>query len=972
MRTKVRGWWVMLGLLKKQFSSGRQFVDEDSTKENHENSYENGYENIKSKIVALCEEKSISNESYKRVIVEIDKRIKNKDYKYKLDLTNCNLTDDLFEIVISVLSVEPYLLLKLNINNNKLLTNASLSKLLTLIKNQVKNYNSKKISDQLNCHYLVDVTLPPGSATNTHKEIHFNLPILEHANYSIKLFKLMSSIMKKRNLNGFLDEDTISAVWVDQFGSNAWTRYPVSIAKSNHITFAAVKNAIVDEMVRLGKLPCLNVDQMRVISQVDIVNNQTVYNSNDTTNTIDTDDKNVTKNISRSSSPKKGTPRAASPKKYNASNPEIDNIINEIIFVDNNNLKSRSRATSPVVANDSARSKRDVTPVVTSTSPNSTRDVTPVVTSTSPNSTRDATPVVTSTSPKSTRNATPVVTSTSPSSTRNATPVVTSASPSSTRKATPNVTSNTARSTRNSSRNSSPTIKNTVSPANTSPVDMKSYILNNFSKASVIDDAAANDDVDKVISEVNTSQTDPKVENTVPAKDEVSDISAKNSDHVVDNSSPSKNAFAANDADIPSAIQSIDVSPISKSNVTFSSDVTSSPEVTVGSKYMPLSPYTATPQSLANSLMNIEHDIFTHLKQEHMKALFGSDSPEKTEPSIDFNSNTFQFVGKSLIASHLDLSGNNLESFNATTFPFSQSSLSQILVLDLSHNSLNSCLKIDFCVLSCLIDLNLKSNMLTGTMYCDRIFPASLKRLDVSHNQISGIDGLGSIDLISLNASYNRLSAISLLPSTLKQLYLQKNNIDDPFTFHMFGMCPKLTDIGLEDNPLVSKYSDWRIRLISFLPHIIKIDGEVRNLSLLKMKSASVSSQNYNNISTISTKSSQKSPQKSPYKSPKRVTKSQQLESDEKRRRHSEYQSIMLEQKKKELENYYDQRLKSTLYDKCTSLRGGKPLSPTKLIQLLSRLENASIRRSVVIDLSPNKNKSVIGNSGAKKSPKKK
>ena len=170
--------WVMLGLLKKQFSSGKQFVDEESTKQNDENSYEN----IKSKFVALCEEEGIANDSYKRVIIEIDKRIKNRDYKYKLDLTNCNLTDDLFEIVISVLSAEPYLLLKLNINNNKLLTNTSLTKLLALVKNQVQNYNSKKISDQLNCHYLVDVTLPPDNATNTHKEIRFNLPILEHAN----------------------------------------------------------------------------------------------------------------------------------------------------------------------------------------------------------------------------------------------------------------------------------------------------------------------------------------------------------------------------------------------------------------------------------------------------------------------------------------------------------------------------------------------------------------------------------------------------------------------------------------------------------------------------------------------------------------------------------------------------------------------------------------------------------------------
>ena len=905
----------MLGLLKKQFSSGKQFVDEESTKQNDENSYEN----IKSKFVALCEEKGIANDSYKRVIIEIDKRIKNRDYKYKLDLTNCNLTDDLFEIVISVLSAEPYLLLKLNINNNKLLTNTSLSKLLALIKNQVQNYNSKKISDQLNCHYLVDVTLPPDNATNTHKEIRFNLPILEHANYSIKLFKLITSIVKKRNLNGFLDEDTVSAAWIDQFGSNAWTRYPVSIAKSHHITFTAVKNAMVDELVHLGRLPCLSVDQMRVISQVDVVNDQTVSNSNEITNTTDNDDKNVTKNVSRSSSPKKGTSRATSPKKYNASNPKIDNIINEIIFIDSNNLKSRSRPTSPDVANDGAISTRHASAVVTSTSPNSTRNATLAVTKT--------------------------------------TSVGASI-----------VTGNSAKNTRNSSRSSSPTVKNTGPPTSTTPVDMKSYILNNFSKSSAVEDVVANEDVDKITSEVNTGQADSKLENTVPAKDEVSDVGMKNPDPLDENSSPSKKSFVANDVDISSAIQNFDVSPISKSNVTFSSDVTSSPDVYASSKFMPVSPYTATPQSLATSLMSIEHDIYTHLKHEHMKALFGSDSPEKNEPAVDFNNNTFQFVGKSLIASHLDLSGNNLESFNATTFPFSQSSLSQILVLDLSHNSLNSSLKIDFCVLSRLIDLNLKSNMLTGTLYCDRIFPASLKRLDVSHNQISGIEGLGSVDLISLNASYNSINAISLLPSTLKQLYLQKNKIDDPFTFHMFGMCPKLTDVGLEDNPLVNKYSDWRIRLISFLPHIIKIDGSVRNLSLLKTKAAGVASHQYHNVSTSSTKS----PLKSPYKSPKRMTKSQQLESDEKRRRHSEHQSLMLEEKKKELEHYYDQRLKSTLYDKCTSLRGGKPLSPTKLIQLLSRLENASIRRSVAIDLSPNRSKSIMGNAGGKKSPKKK
>ena len=134
---------------------------------------------------------------------------------------------------------------------------------------------------------------------------------------------------------------------------------------------------------------------------------------------------------------------------------------------------------------------------------------------------------------------------------------------------------------------------------------------------------------------------------------------------------------------------------------------------------------------------------------------------EKKDPVIDSNNNSFQFVGKSLIASHLDLSGNNLETFNATTFPFPQSSLSQILVLDLSHNSLHSSVNLDFRVLCSLIDLNLRSNMLTGTLYCDRIFPASLKRLDISHNQISGIEGLGSVNMISLNASYNSITTIT-------------------------------------------------------------------------------------------------------------------------------------------------------------------------------------------------------------------
>ena len=870
----------MLGLLKKQFSSSRKNIDEDIVR--IDLNEENNYENLKNKFVAGCQEKGIPDESYKKVIIEIDKRIKNRDGKYKLDLANCNLSDDVFGILVNVLRIEPYLLLKLTISNNKLLTNASLNNLLDMIKSQVKTYNSKKISDQLSSNYLVDVTLPSGCDNSIRQDITFYLPILEHANYNIKLFKLITTIMKKRNLNGFLNEDTISALWIDQFGSNAWARYPVSIAKSNNITFTDIKNAVVDEMVHLGKLPCLNVDQINAISQVDVVNNQTVYNSN---SVKVTDDKNVVTSKSRSSSPNKGASRATSPKKKNVYNPEIDNIINEIIFIDTANKKSHSRPTSPAV-----------------------------------------------------RHA-------SPSNTRNA------------------------------SRNASPSHKQTVSPSNAAHVDMKSYILNNFSKTATVDHvvtATTSGSVDDNKSpEVNTSEIGVKTVSAVPSQDQVSDAATMNPDLLADSPSPSKKAVAvSNEADL-AAVPSIDVSPISKSNVTFSSDVPSSPDGDNIGKLMSLSPYTSTPQSLADSLINIEKDIFTHLKQEHMKALFGSDSPERKDPVTDSNNNSFQFVGKSLIASHLDLSGNNLESFNATTFPFPQSSLSQILVLDLSHNSLNSSGNLDFCVLCSLIDLNLRSNMLTGTLYCDRIFPASLKRLDISHNQISGIEGLGSVNMISLNASYNSITTITLLPSTLKQLYLQNNNIDDPFTFHMFGMCPKLTDIGLEANPLVSKYSDWRIRLISFLPHIIKIDGEVRNLSLLKMKATSVSSQQYTNTSMSFTKSPQKSPPKSPYKSPKRMTKSQQLEADEKRRRYSDYQSHMLEQKKKELENYYDKRLKSTLYDKCTSLRGGKPLSPTKLIQLLSRLEHASIRGSVSIDLSPNKGKA-RSNSAEKKTPKKK
>jgi hypothetical protein len=122
----------MLGLLKKQFSSSRKNIDEDIV--SIDLNEENNYENLKNKFVAGCQEKGIPDESYKKVIIEIDKRIQNRDGKYKLDLANCNLSDDVFGILVNVLRIEPYLLLKLTISNNKLLTNASLNNLLDMIK----------------------------------------------------------------------------------------------------------------------------------------------------------------------------------------------------------------------------------------------------------------------------------------------------------------------------------------------------------------------------------------------------------------------------------------------------------------------------------------------------------------------------------------------------------------------------------------------------------------------------------------------------------------------------------------------------------------------------------------------------------------------------------------------------------------------------------------------------------------------
>lgn len=398
-------------------------------------------------------------------------------------------------------------------------------------------------------------------------------------------------------------------------------------------------------------------------------------------------------------------------------------------------------------------------------------------------------------------------------------------------------------------------------------------------------------------------------------------------------------------------------------------------------------------------------------------------SPPRLKASVDISSP--EILPKiDVVSSHLDLSNNKLTSFSSED-SVTVNALNKITVLDLNFNNFSSCEQFDFTPLLVLTSLSLTHCQVKG-VFSGTWLPLSLLHLNLSHNELTEVTEVSQTHLRIVDVSYNQLTKVDFLPSTLEALSLSNNKIADIFTFHVLGMCPTMRHVCLEENPLIKSCADWRVRAISFMPLLVTIDN--KPLNALKTQASTIMSafRSFRSSKSVEDKEADMLPRKksprpamiikgaSPHKSPQpirakspigklptppdrfkgppnspdvcvspfdpsasaqhkqsylantmsrslttlsptRRSKDEQADHDKKRMNYQEVYRAQLEKKVREMEEEYATKYNSTSPE--------KRLTPTELLRLLGRLENASNR--------PSPMKSPFNNRSPVKTPRK-
>ena len=123
--------------------------------------------------------------------------------------------------------------------------------------------------------------------------------------------------------------------------------------------------------------------------------------------------------------------------------------------------------------------------------------------------------------------------------------------------------------------------------------------------------------------------------------------------------------------------------------------------------------------------------------------------------------------------------------------------------------------------------LNLSHNAISVIENLDRLHP-SLTKLDLSHNTICELGGLGAlVGLVHLNLSDNRIQSLVGLEhlAALETLHLANNRIGTFHTLRSLGYLTQLHTVMLLGNP-IAEHNGYRKEVASHLPTLLTLDGE--------------------------------------------------------------------------------------------------------------------------------------------------
>ena len=215
---------------------------------------------------------------------------------------------------------------------------------------------------------------------------------------------------------------------------------------------------------------------------------------------------------------------------------------------------------------------------------------------------------------------------------------------------------------------------------------------------------------------------------------------------------------------------------------------------------------------------------------QYDKRMHGSIKSKILITSCDSNNGT-ELFDKDLTI--LDLSfqiddddSKEIESFSSLDYkPLPKCDYQMIRVLILRNNRLTSLANMHLTEMSCLTDLDLGYNSISGSIPVG-VFPPCLQRLDLSGNYIDGIEGLiCCLSLQSLDVSVNSLRAISTLPPRLLELDISHNNLTSLNNLRLLSMSPNMISLNIVGNPAVEPYAKFRGTVCPLLLKLEKLDG---------------------------------------------------------------------------------------------------------------------------------------------------
>jgi hypothetical protein len=260
----------------------------------------------------------------------------------------------------------------------------------------------------------------------------------------------------------------------------------------------------------------------------------------------------------------------------------------------------------------------------------------------------------------------------------------------------------------------------------------------------------------------------------------------------------------------------------------------------------------------------------------------------------------------------------------------------------------------------CLTDLDLRYNNICGAV---KGLPATLQRLDLSHNRISNVSSLMQCpQLVDLNLSHNDIKSFHSLPAKLEKLDLSNNTISAAITLRTLALSPLIRSLNVSDNPILLEMKDWKVVLPSLLPRLEELNW--KPLFTVKRADALMKQMQQKQRSAALTQAApQPAGDAQQTGSPRRpqslsALRQEQRISDALRMRHDDSKFLALEQARREYEDRFRRRSailrpvetekltqRLTAQAKAASIRANTLLSPPPLFSQLDLLHRKYPRR---------------------------